>query len=697
MMSNCILTTCLGLFVLGSHVFATPSPTQLGDVQILAFDDLITTDNSTTSAALLLSSPVTLSSALNACESLSESLWSPSVLPFTAGLNNSLSYEVYSGRLASDQLMWITQSHSASQSKHSESPAHPGPPHQAPQCQAMDVDGQIHQVSCREKLPSLCSQTAPASNITYADNSPAYQISQPVGSQKLIGYRDFLTFRFMGIRFAAEPERFTYSSVYEGTGTNTALEPAPECLTLPNNGSTDCLFLNIWTTSLPGPSAKKELKPVMVYIYGGGFTTGSASNPTNDGGNLAARGDVVVVDIAYRLSTLGFLALDDGVHNGNYFLSDQIAGLEWVQKYIENFGGDPSRVTVFGESAGAESVNALIASPKGKDLFHGAILQSNYYQPYVPLAAAINQTTNPILNETGCATAADQLACLQAYNVTALLSLKTVFNYPVVDSTYLVSDFIDLNSTTTITNRVPVVMGVNRDEEGVLGTVYPTTNLTTGIDDLAAANHLDASSILDSNLFPLGTSNTDNATLDVFNTTTRISTDLSFRCFNQFEAYAGVKDGVLPNIWFYEFNRTYQDPAYNPNLVCAAPVTPSHPYGDPSQEYFKCHAGDLANTFGNVARVGFPDRDGLDAKFGQLMTDYWTSFARNLDPNPDMDYLKARGYWNTINQIETSGPWEKVDAAQPRMMELQWNSVMMPFRDVEQCAALGFPLTYLTQ
>ncbi|CAD0087901.1 unnamed protein product, partial [Aureobasidium vineae] len=651
------------------------------------------TDNSTTSAALLLRSSVTLSSALNACESLSESLWSPSILPYTAGLNNSLAYEVYGGRLASNQLMWITQSHSTWPSKHL---GPPGPPHQAPECQAMDVHGQIHQISCKEKLPTLCSQTAPASNITYADNSPPYQISQSVGSQILVGYRDFLTFRFMGVRFAAEPKRFTYSSVYEGTGTNSALEPAPECLTLPNNGSTDCLFLNIWTTGLPGPG-KKDLKPVMVYIYGGGFTTGSASNPTNDGGNLAARGDVVVVDIAYRLSTLGFLALNDGVHNGNYFLSDQIAGLEWVQKYIENFGGDPTRVTIFGESAGAESVNALIASPKGKGLFHGAILQSNYFQPYVPLATAINQTTVPILSQTGCTTAADQLACLQAYNATALIGLKTVFNYPVVDGTYLVSDFIDLNSTTNITNRVPVVMGVNRDEEGVLGTVYPTTDLTTGIDDIAAANHLNASSILDSGLFPLGTSRTNNATLDVFNTTTRISTDLSFRCVNQFEAYAGVKDGVLPNIWFYEFNRTYQDPAYNPNLVCAAPVTPSHPYGDPSQEYFKCHAGDLANTFGNVARVGFPDRDGLDAKFGQLMTDYWTSFARNLDPNPDVEYLKVRGYWNTINQIEKSGPWEKVGAAQPRMMELQWNSVMMPFRDVEQCAVLGYPLDYLTQ
>lgn len=243
------------------------------------------------------------------------------------------------------------------------------------------------------------------------------------------------------------------------------------------------------------------------------------------------------------------------------------------------------------------------------------------------------------------------------------------------------------------------MLGVNRDEEGVLGTIYPTNNLSMGIEDLAAADHLNAIAIIDSHLFPLGTSitNNNNATLDVFNTTTRISTDASFRCVNQFSAYAGVKNSVLPSTWFFEFNRTYQDPAYNPNGICAAPITPTHPYGDPELEYFKCHAGDLANTFGNVARVGFPDRDGKDAKFGQLVTDYWTAFARNLDPNPRMSYLKVRGYWNTIGQVEESGPWEKVVAEAPRMMELQWNSVMLPFRDTEQCAVLGFPLDYLTR
>lgn len=226
---------------------------------------------------------MTLSDALTACEALSEDLWSPSPLPFDAGLNSSLAYEVYSGRVAGDQLFWVGQARSK-RSAPWKAPAHPGwgppahpkppqGPHQAPSCQALDVNGNLHQVSCSEKLPTLCSQTAPASNITFANTSALYQVAQTVGAQTLVGYRDFLTFRFMGVRFAAEPERFTYSSVYEGTGTNNALSPAPECLTTPNNGSTDCLFLNIWTTNLPAPSAKKDLKPVMVYIYGGESST----------------------------------------------------------------------------------------------------------------------------------------------------------------------------------------------------------------------------------------------------------------------------------------------------------------------------------------------------------------------------------------------------------------------------------------
>jgi hypothetical protein len=129
------------------------------------------------------------------------------------------------------------------------------------------VSGACHSVSCAKQLPALCTQSAPASNSTLADTSTPFRIAQPVGEQTLVGYRDFYTFRFLGVQFAQEPERFTFSSPFmSAVGTNLALDGAPECLQAPNNGSTDCLFLNIWTPTLPGAegATKQDLRPVMV-------------------------------------------------------------------------------------------------------------------------------------------------------------------------------------------------------------------------------------------------------------------------------------------------------------------------------------------------------------------------------------------------------------------------------------------------
>ncbi len=97
-----------------------------------------------------------------------------------------------------------------------------------------------------------------------------------------------------------------------------------------------------------------------------------------------------------------------------------------VQKYIESFGGDPSRVTIFGESAGALTVQALLGSSKASGLFHGALMQSNYYQKHTPLATSYNTSTIPILNATGCLNATDKLACLQVYNATTLINMKAI-------------------------------------------------------------------------------------------------------------------------------------------------------------------------------------------------------------------------------------------------------------------------------
>jgi para-nitrobenzyl esterase len=138
----------------------------------------------------------------------------------------------------------------------------------------------------------------------------------------------------------------------------------------------DCLYLNVWTAARPD-----ERRPVMVWIHGGGLTSGHGGEVTYDGTALATRG-VVLVTINYRLGPFGYFAHPllsaESAHraSGNYGILDQIAALRWVQKNIARFGGDPGRVTIFGESAGSWSVNYLVATPLAKGLFHRAIGQS---------------------------------------------------------------------------------------------------------------------------------------------------------------------------------------------------------------------------------------------------------------------------------------------------------------------------------
>lgn len=141
----------------------------------------------------------------------------------------------------------------------------------------------------------------------------------------------------------------------------------------------DCLYLNVWAPE--AASRDGQPYPVIVWIPGGGLTNGSTSIPLYDGAALARRG-AIVVTVAYRLGVLGFLAhpeltAESGTGgSGNYGLMDQVAALEWVQDNIAAFGGDPDRVTVAGQSAGATSVSILMASPRAKGLFQRAIGQS---------------------------------------------------------------------------------------------------------------------------------------------------------------------------------------------------------------------------------------------------------------------------------------------------------------------------------
>jgi para-nitrobenzyl esterase len=146
------------------------------------------------------------------------------------------------------------------------------------------------------------------------------------------------------------------------------IEPHP---TMNSKMDEDCLTLNIWT-----PAADDRARPVMFWIHGGGFTYESSGDLIYNGARLAARGDVVVVGVEYRLGAMGFSYFEDVPGSGNAGLLDQVLALRWVQEHIEAFGGDPNNVTIFGESAGSYSVLSLMGMPEAEGLFHKGIGQS---------------------------------------------------------------------------------------------------------------------------------------------------------------------------------------------------------------------------------------------------------------------------------------------------------------------------------
>ncbi len=441
----------------------------------------------------------------------------------------------------------------------------------------------------------------------------------------------------------------------------------------------------------------------MFWIHGGAFTGGTANDPTFDGGNIASRGDVVMVAINYRLSTLGFLALDDGVTKGNYGLADQINALDWVRRNIEDFGGDPDRITIFGQSAGAASVRALLASPKAAGKFKAAIPQSNLggggygttYSSWLNIKTQMSTASNAILASTNCTMAVSKVDCLRNVPAASLVT-GTVARYLTVDNIYLTSSELVLNETAAKTlSKIHLMEGLMRDDGSAIISYVQTNNLSQSL----TATGFDASSITTSHLFPHPV--TSNKTRDVFNVTSRVATDSIFRCIDQASSYASVLNKVFaPNQYFYEFNRSYQTYTWDPNTpVCDAPKTATHPDGDPELEYFKCHSGELYYVFGTISRMGLPLRDENDLPFTQFVMDSWASFARSYDPNPDRGYLEARGYVNTTKELEIARKWEPVRLGDDgkQMRELQWPSKQVGFRDVEQCKMLGWPLDYYSR
>lgn len=228
--------------------------------------------------------------------------------------------------------------------------------------------------------------------------------------------------------------------------------------------SEDCLFLNVFTPLRNNNISTEHLYPVMVYIHGGGYEVGT---PVVSPGDVIPLWGVVLVTIQYRLGALGFATTGDSVAPGNYGMLDQIEALKWVQENIKAFGGDKSKVTIFGESAGGSSVGLLVLSPLSANLFHHAIaISGSELSPFAfgEKTAAISHT-KALASRLGCSTdeSSHTIACLRSVEPRQLLNSEANVWRPVADGKFLADSPEGLRKSGTF-NPVKLMMGFTSQE-----------------------------------------------------------------------------------------------------------------------------------------------------------------------------------------------------------------------------------------
>ena len=431
---------------------------------------------------------------------------------------------------------------------------------------------------------------------------------------------------YRGIPFAAPPvgERRWRAPEPVGSwdGTRRADQFAPACMQLTRDNavvgssalpvSEDCLYLNIWT---PAKSASGQL-PVMVWLPGGGFIAGATSTPTYGGDNLARKG-VVVVSVAYRIGAFGFLATpelsaESGGHgSGNYGLLDQIAALKWVQRNIAAFGGDPNRVTVFGESAGGIAVSMLAASNLAKGLFVGAISESGgSFAPArqseeggenvmsLPLAERIGRE---FLDGLGAHSLAEARQLPAKAVVDAAGSAPNRF-WPTLDGYVIADDQYELYRAGKF-NDTPVLIGTNSDE----GAIFAQTMTAQGYAQFVKAGFGDfADRIL--NAYPAGS---PEQSLRSFRNVYR-ETAFAWHTWAWADLQSRIGKG---KVFVYYFDHR-----------------PPYPNVPPYQNWGAAHGGELSYVFGHHERPSLAWTP-TDMALADAISTYWVNFAKTGDPN----------------------------------------------------------------
>jgi len=377
--------------------------------------------------------------------------------------------------------------------------------------------------------------------------------------------------------------------------------------------SEDCLTLNVWTPA----TARTASLPVMVWIYGGGYLAGGTSEPRQDGAQLASNG-VVVVSMNYRLGIFGFfahpgLAAESGNKaSGNYGLMDQTAALAWVRQNIAAFGGDPDKVTLFGESAGAFSVSAQMASPLARGLFQRAIGESggalkSATLPFPALKAA-EQRDAAFAHELLAMDSIDLMRAIPAQELMEESAKKnsrgeTTRFGPDIDG-YFLPESVSAIFAAGKQNDVPLLAGWNRDEGGI------DTKMTVNDFQAEVAARFGDKTAEVLRAFPAG----DDAEA------VRAAADLAADRFIAFSTWS----------WLEAQTKTGKQPVYRYRFDLAPPPDPNHKQGDVSY-----HSGEIPYVFGDLDLLhGFAWRP-EDREMSREIHRYWTNFAKTGDPNGD--------------------------------------------------------------
>lgn len=380
--------------------------------------------------------------------------------------------------------------------------------------------------------------------------------------------------------------------------------------------SEDCLYLNIWKPV----ETRLDKLPVLVWIHGGGFTIGTASQAVHDGEKLAARG-LIVVSIAYRLGALGFLAhpglsAESENHvSGNYGLLDQIAALQWIQKNIGAFGGDSGRVTIFGESAGGQSVSLLAVSPLAKGLFHRAICMSGGYfglpsmrkeEETVQILKGAEEDGMEFEKHTG----AQSLSELRTMDFSKLIRFQSNSNlgfsyWPVIDG-YVIPDELQNLYLSGNFSDVPVLAGSTSDEGTLFLLSFKSSDYPSYLEKRFG---IYAERIL--KCYPPG-STPDSIRRAAAN----LLRDSYFGWYTWSWASLQTKNGKSP-VYVYYFDQTL------PNSSATLLFKSNKPY----------HGSDIPYVFGHLnhdPKVIYPEEDW---RLSDVMASYWVNFTATGNPN----------------------------------------------------------------